>query len=96
MAQIIKGLQYLHAHGIMHRDLTATNILITDSDEMVGWRRTSGACRLTGSRVFCAPDPLPPFSLLSKKISDFGLAARMQSSADTNITMCGTANFIAP
>lgn len=31
MHQIVKGMLYLHTHGIMHRDLTLTNLLLTTS-----------------------------------------------------------------
>uniref|UniRef100_A0A8C9T507 Serine/threonine-protein kinase PLK4 n=1 Tax=Scleropages formosus TaxID=113540 RepID=A0A8C9T507_SCLFO len=31
MRQIVKGLLYLHTHGIMHRDLTLSNLLLTSS-----------------------------------------------------------------
>ncbi|KAJ8388285.1 hypothetical protein AAFF_G00135460 [Aldrovandia affinis] len=31
MDQIVKGMLYLHTHGIMHRDLTLSNLLLTNS-----------------------------------------------------------------
>ncbi|TSN67064.1 Serine/threonine-protein kinase PLK4 [Bagarius yarrelli] len=31
MQQIVKGMLYLHTHGIMHRDLTLSNLLLTSS-----------------------------------------------------------------
>jgi polo-like kinase 4 len=31
MHQIVKGMLYLHTHGIMHRDLTMSNLLLTSS-----------------------------------------------------------------
>ncbi|KAJ8336216.1 hypothetical protein SKAU_G00395590 [Synaphobranchus kaupii] len=31
MHQIVKGMLYLHTHGIMHRDLTLSNLLLTNS-----------------------------------------------------------------
>uniref|UniRef100_A0AAR2L9U6 Serine/threonine-protein kinase PLK4 n=1 Tax=Pygocentrus nattereri TaxID=42514 RepID=A0AAR2L9U6_PYGNA len=31
MHQIVKGMLYLHTHGIMHRDLTLSNLLLTSS-----------------------------------------------------------------
>ena len=29
MTQVVKGVLYLHSHGILHRDLTLGNILLT-------------------------------------------------------------------
>lgn len=34
MAQIVDGLKYLHGHGILHRDLSLTNLLLTKSMEV--------------------------------------------------------------
>ncbi len=31
MHQIVKGMLYLHTHGIMHRDLTLSNLLLSTS-----------------------------------------------------------------
>ena len=31
MTQIVEGMLYLHAHGILHRDLTLANMLLDDS-----------------------------------------------------------------
>lgn len=29
MQQIVSGMKYLHTHGILHRDLSLTNLLLT-------------------------------------------------------------------
>eukprot|EP00051_Salpingoeca_urceolata_P019952 m.295261 g.295261 ORF g.295261 m.295261 type:complete len:699 (+) comp19511_c0_seq9:32-2128(+) len=29
LAQVVRGLQYLHSHGIMHRDISVSNLLLT-------------------------------------------------------------------
>ena len=36
MAQVVEGVQYLHTHGIMHRDLKLENMLVTDAGVVVG------------------------------------------------------------
>jgi serine/threonine protein kinase len=35
MRQIVGGLLYLHSHGILHRDLTLSNLLLTSQMDVV-------------------------------------------------------------
>ena len=35
MRQVVEGLLYLHSHGILHRDLTLANLLLTNDMEVV-------------------------------------------------------------
>ena len=35
MKQVVEGLLYLHSHGILHRDLTLANLLLTDDMDAV-------------------------------------------------------------
>ena len=35
MSQVINGLLYLHSHGILHRDLTLANLLLTKDMNVV-------------------------------------------------------------
>ena len=35
MNQVVKGVLYLHSHGIIHRDLTLGNILLTSEMDAV-------------------------------------------------------------
>ena len=35
MSQVVNGLLYLHSHGILHRDLTLANLLLTEDMNVV-------------------------------------------------------------
>lgn len=35
MRQIVEGIMYLHSHGIVHRDLSLSNILLTKDMNLV-------------------------------------------------------------
>ena len=35
MRQAVEGLLYLHSHGILHRDLTLANLLLTNDMDAV-------------------------------------------------------------
>ena len=35
--QVVSGLLYLHGHGIMHRDLTLANLLLTRDMRVGSW-----------------------------------------------------------
>ena len=37
MTQVVKGVLYLHSHGIIHRDLTLGNILLTRGMDAVSF-----------------------------------------------------------
>jgi polo-like kinase 4 len=64
LKQIVDGMIYLHSNGILHRDLSLTNLLLTKD--------------------------------MNVKISDFGLATKLNQSDEKHFTMCGTPNFISP
>ena len=38
MGQVVEGLLYLHSHGILHRDLTLANLLLTKDMDVVSIR----------------------------------------------------------
>ncbi|CAF3481511.1 unnamed protein product [Adineta steineri] len=62
--QIVAGIEYLHSHQILHRDLKLHNLLLTKDNNV--------------------------------KIADFGLAKQLITHGQTNSTMVGTPNFLAP
>lgn len=37
MTQVVRGVLYLHSHGIIHRDLTLGNILLTKEMDAVSF-----------------------------------------------------------
>ena len=37
MCQVVNGLLYLHSHGILHRDLTLANLLLTKDMNVVSF-----------------------------------------------------------
>ena len=43
MSQVVNGLLYLHSHGILHRDLTLANLLLTQDMNVV----STVICRIT-------------------------------------------------
>jgi polo-like kinase 4 len=62
--QIVTGIEYLHSHQILHRDLKLHNLLLTKENNV--------------------------------KIADFGLAKQLITHEQSNFTMVGTPNFLAP
>lgn len=38
--QVVDGLVYLHSHGILHRDIKLSNLLLTETFDVVSARRS--------------------------------------------------------
>lgn len=62
MTQVVKGVLYLHSHGIIHRDLTLGNILLT--------RGMDAVSRFKEGMTFCQMNTLCvlSFNRLNPKI----------------------------
>jgi polo-like kinase 4 len=80
--QIVVGIEYLHSHQILHRDLKLHNLLLTKENNVVD--------------ALCDHRSTNNVFILSKKIADFGLAKQLLTHEQTNSTMVGTPNFLAP
>ena len=44
LSQVVSGLLYLHGHGIMHRDLTLANLLLTRDMRVGCWMEAKLWC----------------------------------------------------
>lgn len=87
MQKIVAAVAYAHAHGVIHRDLKPANILMEDS-------RSQGAGVRNQAGNVLSPDPWS----LTPKISDFGLAKRLDD--DSRLTasgqLLGTPSYMSP
>lgn len=85
--QIASGLQFMHQHKIIHRDIKLENILINFDDK-----------ELTKADIFTfKPEikELSPNDHFTMKIADFGFAKELVDDMGTS-TICGTPIIIAP
>jgi len=98
MHAVVRALQYLHAHGIMHRDVSASNLLLLAAPGLDGCNSSIGGGSSGGD---CSGGGRggEGNGCFRVKLGDFGLAVQLQPEGGpgaANVTLCGTANFIAP
>jgi len=106
ISQILNGLAFLHKEGVVHRDIKASNILLSPHCASQKSFHTPDSMSSTFSSYssyrssFANPASLP-FDLIgcTIKIGDFGLAVQMQEDDnwdEAQHTICGTPSCLAP
>eukprot|EP00041_Stephanoeca_diplocostata_P006916 m.95729 g.95729 ORF g.95729 m.95729 type:complete len:1021 (-) comp16614_c0_seq1:178-3240(-) len=83
LAQVVSGLQYLHRNGILHRDLSPANLLVTASREV--------KIADFGLAVLVAPS-----SESTHSQQGTGTKTGLHAAHRFLTSLCGTAYFIAP
>ncbi len=96
---VARAVQHAHRHGIVHRDLKPANILLAVGGDSVA----SGNAPLPDIRATAAepprwPDCLPPISICTPKLTDFGLARMldMQPNQTEQGMAAGTPQYMSP
>jgi serine/threonine protein kinase len=78
---LVDALTYLRKRLILHRDIKAGNVLLNEGYQIVG---ILICCHVVYSCIY------------DKKLADFGLAQRLETSSSTATTFCGSPNYVSP
>lgn len=97
---VLQALAYLHAQGVIHRDIKSDSILLT-LDGRVGpsppWH--THAPHRPAPSISPPPNSPLPFSLLPQpqvKLSDFGFCAQISKDVPKRKSLVGTPYWMAP
>jgi serine/threonine protein kinase len=91
------AVQHAHAHNVVHRDLKPANVLLQVTEDR--GKRTENTGEKADERGSSLSSVLCPPSSVSPKVTDFGLAKRLDSDSTAwtqDGAVLGTASYMAP